>query len=91
MLGVIVQNFENLYNAEIRNDKYNCCCDISYTVVPCVKDPTHLNAIACTSECEPYFEIRLEVCFAGGTCSIVEDKTTVIDNILATCITPLLA
>ena len=58
--------------------------------VPCVKDLTDLDVTACTSECEPYFEILFEVCFADGTCSIVEDKTSVIDNIFATCITPFL-
>ena len=91
MLGVIVQHFQNLYNAEIRNDKDYCCCDISYKDVPCGKDLTDLNVADCTSECQPYFEIRFEVCFADGTCSIVEDETAVVDNISATCITPLLA
>ena len=90
MLGVHVQHFKNLYNVEIRNDKDYCCCGISYTDVPCVKNFTDLNVTVCTSECEPYFEIRFEVCFANGTCSNMKNETAVIDNILATCISPLL-
>ena len=90
VLCVHVQNFQNLYNAEIRNGEYYCCCDISYMDVPCVADLTDLNVTACTSECEPYLEIRFEVCFADGTCSSVKNETAVIGNILATCISSLL-
>ena len=70
MLGVHVQHFQNLYNAEFRNGYEYCCCDISYMDVHCVADLTDLNVAACTSECEQYFEIRFEVCFADGTCSM---------------------
>ena len=56
----------------------------------CVKNLANLNVAACNSECEPYFEMRFEVCFTDGTCSIAEDETAVVDNISATCITPLL-
>ena len=86
-----MHHFQNqLYNAEIRDGIGYCCCDVLYTVVPCVKDLTDLDGTACTFECEPYLEIRFELCFADGTCSIVEDETVVSDIILATCITPLL-
>ena len=88
VLGIHVQHFQNLYNAEIRNGDY-CCCDISFKDVPCVNDLTDLNVAACISECEPYFEIRFEVCFADGTCSNMKNETAVIDNIFATCISPL--
>ena len=89
MLCVRLQHFQNLYNAEIINGQY-CCCDISYLDVPCGENLTGLNITACTSECEPYFEIRLKVCFADGTCSNVNNETAVIDNIIANCISPLL-
>ena len=90
VLGVQVLHFQNLYNAEIRNGKDYCCCDISYMVVPCVRDLTDLNVATCTAECEPYFEIRFEVCFADGKCFNMKNETGVMDNILATCISPLL-
>ena len=89
MLGVHVQHFQNLYNAEIRDGKY-CCCDISSSLVPCATVPTGLIVDACTADCEPYFKLRFEVCFADGTCSNVKNETTVMHNILATCISPLL-
>ena len=47
MLGVHVQHFENLYNAEIRDGNVFCCCDISYVEVPCVADLSDLNVAAC--------------------------------------------
>ena len=90
MLGVHVQHFRNLYNAEFRDDRDYCCCDIAYADVPCVRDLTDLNVTACTSECEPYFEMRFEVCFADGTCSSMKNETAVIGNILATSISSLL-
>ena len=91
VLAVQVQHFQNMYNAEIRNNgTVYCFCDISSSVVPCVANLTDLNLTACTSECEPYFEVRFKVCFADGTCSNMENATAVIDNILDTCISPLL-
>ena len=91
VLGVHVQHFQNLYNAEIRNNgKDYCCCDISAYDVPCEKDLTDLDVASCTAECEPYFEKRFEVCFADGTCSDMKNETAVIDSVLATCISPLL-
>ena len=67
-----------------------CCCDISYKNVPCVDILTDLDVTGCTAKCEPYFEMRLEVCFADGTCSNMRNETAAIDNILAICISPLL-
>ena len=89
-LGVHVQHFQNLYNAEFRNGREYCCCDISYLDVPCVTNLTDLNVTACTSECEPYFEIRFEVCFADGTYSVMKNEIACKDNIPSTCISPLL-
>ena len=90
VLGVHVQHFQNLYNAEIRTGNVYCCCDISYVDVPCVEDLTDLDVTACMSECEPYLEIRFKVCFADGTCSNMENEITCKDNTPSTCISPLL-
>ena len=84
-----VEHFENLYNAEIRNDKY-CCCDVYNLFVPCVEVFTDLNVTDCTSECEPYFELGFEVCFANGTCSNMKNEAAVIDTVHATCISSFL-
>ena len=86
MLGVHVQHFQNLYNAEIRKSNAYCCCDISYIDVPCGANITDLNVTACTSECEPYFEIRFKVCFDDGTCSSMETEISCNDSIPSTSI-----
>ena len=85
VLGVHMQNFQNLYNAEIRNGYY-CCCDISYLDVGCVNNLTNLNVAACTSECEPFFDLRFKVCFANGTCFSMTNEIPCINNISATCV-----
>ena len=90
MLCVHLQHFENL-NAEFRSSGEYCCCAMSYTEVPCATIFTDLNVAACTAGCDPYFEIRFEVCFANGTCFNMKSETAATDNILATCISPLLA
>ena len=90
MLCVHLQHFQNLYNSEIRGGGNYCCCDISYKNVSCGANLTDLDVTACTSECEPYFEMHFEVCFSDGTCSNMKNETAVIDNILSTCISPLL-
>ena len=58
--------------------------------MPCKKNLTDLDVAACTSECEPYFEMHLEVFFANGTCSIMKTEIACINNITSTCISPLL-
>ena len=90
MLGVHVQQFQNLYNAEFRDGKDYCCCDISAYDMPCVKNLSDLNVTACTSECEPYFEMRFNVCFGNGTCLYMKNEIACINNIPSTCISPLL-
>ena len=86
MLGVHMQHFQNLYNAEFRSSGKYCCCDISYLDVPCVENLTDLNVTACTSECEPYFEMYFEVCLADGTCSQMEKEIAcILSNISSTC------
>ena len=90
MLGVHVQYFENPYNADHRHLGEYFCCDISVNVVDCVQDLTDLNVAACTNECEPYLELCFKICFTNGTCSNLKNETAVIDDILATCISPLL-
>ena len=91
VLGVHVQCFQNLYNVEIRNHGRDyCCCDISYVNVPCVENLIDLDVSACTSECDPYFEMRFEVCFANGTCLYKKNEIACINNITSTCISPIL-
>ena len=85
-----VQHFQNLYNVEFRDNGTYCCCDNSFIEVPCQDDITLLNVAACTNECEPYYVIRFEVCFANGMCSNIKTEATAISNILAGCISPLL-
>ena len=91
VLGVHVQHFQYLYNAVFRSSGKYCCCDISFNDVPCKEDITDLNVAACTNECEPCYVIRFEVCFPNVTCSNnMKNETAAIENILATCISPLL-
>ena len=85
-----MQQFQNLYNAELRNGKDYCCCDISYVDVPCVADLTDLDVTACTFECEPFFDIDFKVCFANGTCSYTSNEIACINNIPATWTSPAL-
>ena len=68
-----------------------CCWAMSYTEVPCNENLNDLDLIKCTDECHPYFEMRFEVCFADGKCSIMKTETDVVDSILSICISPLLS
>ena len=85
VLGVQTQHFENMFNAETRFDQY-CCCD---TPSPCVESLAGLNPTTCNPECDPYFEMRFEVCFYNETCLIMKAETSFVDSVLATCISPL--
>ena len=69
---------------------YYCCCDISYLVLPCVVNLADLDVAACTSECEPYFEMSFKVCLANGTCSNTKKGNAVTNSIVATYKSPLL-
>ena len=90
VLGAHVQHFENLYNIEIRDGIYYCCCDISHLDMPCVKNFADLDITACTSECEPFFDIYFRVCFVNGTCSKMKNEIAYISNTPSTWISPLL-
>ena len=90
VLGVHVQHFQNLYNAEFRDSRCYCCCDIPSIVVPCVEELINLTVLACTSECEPFIEIRFEVSFANGTYLYTKNKIACTSDILGTCLSPLL-
>ena len=64
MLGVQIQQFQNLHNAEIRNGEY-CCCD----------DPLCENDImalenSCSPSCETYFVASLQNCASNTQCTI---------------------
>ena len=68
-LGVQIQNFVNLYNAEIINGMY-CCCDDNetcgsapYELIGMCKDPTT------TQICETYFLVNIRNCLSLNKCS----------------------
>ena len=65
LLGVQLQHFDNMFNAEIRNKKY-CCCDQPST--PCVDNIENLNTENCTYMCQPYFVIYFQACPSIQTC-----------------------
>ena len=90
VVGVHVQHFQYLYNVEYRSTGKYCCCTMSYLEVPCGANLAELNVTACTSGCQPYFEMHLEVCFADGKCPTMKTETDVVENILSISISPLL-
>ena len=68
MLGVEIKEFDNPYNAEMRDNQY-CCCDIPNT---CRSDITALKHFAnwrCTSSCKTYFVLSLQDC-SSKQCTI---------------------
>ena len=69
MLGVEIKEFENLYNAEIRNDEY-CCCDDEYN---CEENISVLRSIAmgsCPVPCQTYFVVSVQDCTSNVQCTI---------------------
>ena len=71
MLGVEIQDFENVFNAHLRQgyDQY-CCCDGGNK---CRKNITALNSMFnCTLECETYFVVYLQDCTNETTCTKIK-------------------
>ena len=71
---VQMQDFENLYNAEIRSNQY-CCCD--NPDVQCGNYINAVNSITCNTQnsCKPYYVLRVKLqgCpSTDTTCSISE-------------------
>ena len=64
-LGVQIQNFENLYNAEIIFDGY-CCCDL---IAKCAINIADLQGMCLTQSCEPYFLLHIKDSSCTGMCS----------------------
>ena len=88
VLGIQVQEFEILFNFEIRNGEY-CCCDIPPPEVECSSDLTALDSDACNSVCLSYLETRVEVCFSNLTCLVMEDEHVPLNsNVSTSCSTP---
>ena len=69
-LGVQIQNFENLYNAEMTLGLGYCCCD---SFEGCTLNIVNLQGICVTHSCQPYFRINIKVSSCDGMCSL--DKT----------------
>ena len=73
VLGVQIQHFENMYNAEIRNDLY-CCCDDHFR--ECKENITDLiqNGTCFNSDhrCETYFVLYVRECSYNSICSDTE-------------------
>ena len=69
-LGVQIQNFENLYNAEFAFGPGYCCCD---SVEGCTPNIADLQGICMTHSCQPYFHIQIKGSSCNGMCSF--DKT----------------
>ena len=55
-----------------------------------MKNFIDLNISACTFECEPYFEMRFQICFASGTCASMKEEIVHLSNTSALCISSLL-
>ena len=66
ILGVQIQRFDNLYNAEIRNGEY-CCCDSSRD--PCEERVMDLSG-RCNgaNSCQHSFFVRFQRCLDSSTC-----------------------
>ena len=72
VLGVQIQHFENMYNAEIRDGKY-CCCDRNDVV--CQADIILLGTCIISQPehgCDPYFRVYVRACLNNGTCFVTE-------------------
>ena len=71
VLGVQIQHFENMHNAEISNGNY-CCCDDPYK--ECWKNITDLNGMCFNLpyRCQTYFVLYVRECPYSSTCSDTE-------------------
>ena len=65
-LGVQIQNFENLYNAEMLSSIVYCCCD----VYNCTLNIADLQGICTADVCQPYFLIHIRDTSCNGICSL---------------------
>ena len=86
VLGVNIQHFENMFNAEIRSGNY-CCCDDGVT--PCGETIDAVKPMTCTTVCHPYFVVHFQACPSIKTCYVaktinitVVDPTSVISSFL---------
>ena len=68
LLGIQIQQFENLYNAEIKQEQF-CCCDISTS--DCNGNMTLLKdaIINCSFQCQVYYKIHIQVCPVNAICT----------------------
>ena len=87
VLGVQIQHFVNLYNAEIRENKY-CCCDVQSREIPCGETIAAVINAQCPTVCLPYFVVHfqacpsIETCYIAKTINVSVEPTSVISSIL---------
>ena len=89
VLGIQIQRFENMFNAEIRNDMY-CCCDDPDT--QCRGNIHDLGSTTCSNAvymCHPYFLVYFQACPSVEKCYVAKtinvtgvDLTSVISSFL---------
>ena len=66
LLVVELLQFHNMYNAEIRQNKY-CCCDTNNKM--CTPLLGGLEQISCERKCDTWFNISLSPCESAYLCS----------------------
>ena len=67
LLVVEMLQFHNMYNAEMRNDRY-CCCDNANNQV-CMSQLGGLDQMSCEQKCDTWFNISLSPCESAYLCS----------------------
>ena len=82
-LGVQIQNFENLYNAELILGSWFCCCD-TFDNDKCSGNIAHLQVICIPHSCQPYFLIHIKHSSCTGMCSTYqlnyEPSSSILDH-----------
>ena len=78
VLGVQIQHFENIHNAEIRNDMY-CCCDTPDRVTPCGESTDAVKAATCAPKCDPYYVVHFQACPSIEACYVAKTFNITID------------
>ena len=67
ILVVELLQFHNMYNAEIRQNKY-CCCDEG-NIKTCKSELAGLEEMSCAELCDTWFNISLSPCESAYMCS----------------------
>ena len=91
-LAVQIQDYENMYNTEIKNNEY-CCCDNPEG--PCGNGISAIKSTPCNSQltCQPYYVLRVNFQGCPSTdpmmCSVSElTDTSVVHTFVTTSFLP---